>query len=71
MRACPGFTPYEKRMIEVLKGGGANPQKRCWKFAKNRLGSHVRAKRKVAEITEIIAVMAKQQAAEKAKAGAK
>merc|ERR1712224_833830 len=51
IREVSGFAPYEKRLVEIMKGGGNNPQKRCWRFAKNRLGSHTRAKRKVAEIT--------------------
>lgn len=59
IREVCGFTPYEKRMIEILKGGGRNPQKRAWKFAKKRLGTHVRAKRKVAEIQNVIADAAK------------
>jgi len=53
VREITGFAPYEKRMMEILKGGG-NPQKRAWRFAKRRLGTHRRAKRKVAEMTEQI-----------------
>jgi hypothetical protein len=41
--------------MEVLKGGGSNPQKRAYKYAKQRLGAHVRAKRKVAEMDAVIA----------------
>merc|ERR1712226_1356924 len=65
-----GYAPYEKRIMEILKGGGNNPQKRAWRFAKNRLGTHVRAKRKVAEMTDVVALIAKAAAAEKAKAEA-
>jgi len=59
IREVAGWAPYEKRLMEILKGGGANPQKRAWKFAKRRLGTHVRAKRKVSEMQDQIAIQAK------------
>lgn len=49
-----GLAPFERRIVEVLKGGGSNPQKRAYKFAKNRLGAHTRAKRKVKEMEDVI-----------------
>lgn len=55
IRETVGFTAYERRIMEVLKGGGNNPQKRAYKFAKNRLGAHTRAKRKVKELEDAIA----------------
>jgi len=55
IRDTVGFTSYERRIMEVLKGGGNNPQKRAYKFAKNRLGAHTRAKRKVKELEDAIA----------------
>jgi len=58
IREVAGYAPYEKRIMEILKGGGNNPQKRAWRFAKNRLGTHGRAKRKVAEIADVVAAMA-------------
>merc|ERR1712170_267466 len=70
IREVAGFAPYEKRIMEILKGGGNNPQKRAYSFAKNRLGTHVRAKRKVAEITDAIAAQAKAAAVAAAKAEA-
>jgi len=39
--------------MEILKGGGNNPSKRAWRFAKKRLGTHVRAKRKVNEMGDV------------------
>merc|ERR1712137_826766 len=71
IREVSGYAPYEKRIMEILKGGGNNPQKRAWKFAKNRLGAHTRAKRKVAEMSDAVAVAAKAAATEKAAAEAK
>jgi len=70
IREVAGWAPYEKRLMEILKGGGNNPQKRAQRFAKNRLGTHGRAKRKVAEMTEQIAIAARQAAAAKAKKAA-
>jgi large subunit ribosomal protein L36e len=39
IRSVSGFAPYEKRIIELIKGGGVNSQKRALKFAKKRLGT--------------------------------
>lgn len=55
VRDTVGFAPYERRVMELIKGGGSNPTKRAYKFAKNRLGSHIRAKRKVKEMEDAIA----------------
>lgn len=62
-----GHAPYEKRIIEILRGGGSNPGKRAHRFAKNRLGTHTRAKRKVDLIAKVIAEMKRREQAEKAK----
>ena len=37
IRSIAGLAPYEKRISEILKGGGNNPQKKAWSFAKNRV----------------------------------
>lgn len=72
VREVAGFAPYEKRIIEILRGGGGNPTKRAARFAKNRLGSGQRAKKKCAELSAVIAdatriAAQKQAAAAKAK----
>ena len=54
VRAAVGYTPYERRIIEILKGGGSNNQKRAYKYAKLKLGAHVRAKSKVREMEKAI-----------------
>lgn len=69
VREVAGWAPYEKRIMEILKGGGNNPTKRAWRFAKKRLGTHIRAKRKVAEMDRVIAEVKKQESQAKAQAG--
>jgi large subunit ribosomal protein L36e len=32
-----GYAPYEKRMLDMLKTGGASADKRMYKFAKRRV----------------------------------
>jgi len=65
IREVAGLAPYEKRIMEILKGGGANPNKRAWRFAKTRLGTHSRAKRKVNEMLVVNQAMAQKQAVKK------
>lgn len=59
VRDTVGFTAYERRIQEILKGGGNNPQKRAYKYAKMKLGAHVRAKRKVAEMQDALSKVKK------------
>ncbi|CAG8570015.1 9981_t:CDS:2 [Ambispora gerdemannii] len=52
IREVVGFAPYERRVMELLKN---SKDKRARKLAKKRLGTYVRAKRKVEELSNIIA----------------
>ena len=49
-----GRAPYEKKIIEVLNLRQANSNKKAYKLAKKRLGSHKRAIRKREELLEVI-----------------
>ncbi|KAL1917954.1 60S ribosomal protein eL36 [Calcarisporiella thermophila] len=52
VREVAGFAPYERRVMELLKN---SKDKRARKLAKKRLGSLVRAKKKVDELSTVIA----------------
>lgn len=54
-----GQAPYEKRMIELLR---VQKDKRALKFAKKRLGTHRRAKKKREEMQKLLQQMRKAQA---------
>eukprot|EP00274_Cyanoptyche_gloeocystis_P001886 CAMPEP_0196653998 /NCGR_PEP_ID=MMETSP1086-20130531/3665_1 /TAXON_ID=77921 /ORGANISM="Cyanoptyche gloeocystis , Strain SAG4.97" /LENGTH=98 /DNA_ID=CAMNT_0041985491 /DNA_START=78 /DNA_END=374 /DNA_ORIENTATION=+ len=51
IREVAGFAPYERRLMELLKVG---KDKRALKYAKRRLGTHIRAKRKREEMQGVI-----------------
>ncbi|RPA86807.1 60S ribosomal protein L36 [Ascobolus immersus RN42] len=52
VKEVAGLAPYEKRVIELLRN---NADKRARKLAKKRLGAFGRAKKKVDELTNVIA----------------
>ena len=47
-----GMSPYERRLLDMLKTGGASAEKRMYKFAKRRLGTHRRALKKRDQVKE-------------------
>lgn len=51
IKEVAGFAPYERRILELLRIG---KDKRALKFAKKRLGTHLRAKRKREELSEVL-----------------
>ena len=51
IREVTGFAPYERRAMELLK---ISKDKRCLKFLKKRIGSHLRAKRKREEMSSVL-----------------
>ncbi|KAL0207528.1 hypothetical protein P9112_012156 [Eukaryota sp. TZLM1-RC] len=54
IREVAGFAPYERRMMELLKLG---LDRRALRFAKKRLGTHIRAKSKREEIASVLRAM--------------
>ncbi|PVU95343.1 hypothetical protein BB561_001858 [Smittium simulii] len=52
IREVTGFAPYERRILELLKN---SKDKRARKLAKKRLGTFIRAKSKVDELSNVIA----------------
>ncbi|KAK6587643.1 60S ribosomal L36 [Cryptosporidium xiaoi] len=62
IREVAGFAPYEKRMMELLKVGSASTAKRAMRFARSRLGTERRAKKKRDELVDIIQQQRKRAA---------
>uniref|UniRef100_A0A8C0J989 60S ribosomal protein L36 n=1 Tax=Chelonoidis abingdonii TaxID=106734 RepID=A0A8C0J989_CHEAB len=56
VREVCGVAPYEKRATELLK---VSRNRRALKFIKKRVGTHIRAKRKREECSNILAAMRK------------
>ncbi|XP_041980425.1 60S ribosomal protein L36 [Aricia agestis] len=59
VREVVGHAPYEKRAMELLK---VSKDKRALKFLKRRLGTHIRAKRKREEMSNVLVQMRKAAA---------
>ena len=61
-REVVGLAPYERRILDMIKTGGSSADKRIYKFAKRRLGSHKRALKKREDIKDINAAQRARQA---------
>nr|XP_020865530.1 60S ribosomal protein L36-like [Phascolarctos cinereus] len=54
-----GFAPYERQAMELLE---VSKDKRALKFIKKRVGTHILAKRKTEELSNILVAMRKAAA---------
>ena len=61
IREMCGFTPYEKRILEILKVGDSKATKKAYRFAKVRLGTHKRALQKRGEIEAFLRIENQRQ----------
>mmetsp|Transcript_21222 Transcript_21222/g.30553 ORF Transcript_21222/g.30553 Transcript_21222/m.30553 type:complete len:107 (-) Transcript_21222:40-360(-) len=61
-REVCGLSPYERRILDMIKTGGSAADKRIYKFAKKRLGSHKRALVKREDIKNVNAAQRARQA---------
>ncbi len=55
IKEITGKSPYERKIIEMLKQKKANSNKKAYKLAKRALGTHKRAQKKRTELTEFLA----------------
>ncbi|KAI8062748.1 50S ribosomal protein L36e [Gongronella butleri] len=53
IREVAGFAPYERRVMELIKN---SKDKRAKKLTKKRLGTFLRSKKKIDELTNVIAL---------------
>ncbi len=49
-----GRSPFERKIIELLKQSKSNSQKKAYKLAKKSLGTHKRAQKKKAYLNDVI-----------------
>jgi len=56
-----GLTPFERKMVELIKTGTVSKEKRAVKLARRKLGSQKRANAKREQITAVIMAQKKSK----------
>lgn len=54
IREVAGFSPLEKKMLELIRTGVATKEKKAGKMARAKLGTHRRAMKKKEELNDFI-----------------
>ena len=54
IREVAGFSPLEKRMLELIRTGVATKEKKAAKIARQKLGTHRRAMHKKEELVTLV-----------------
>ena len=55
-----GFTPYERKIVEMLRTGDATKEKKAVRMARRKLGQQKRARRKVDNLASALKAMKKK-----------
>ncbi len=55
-----GFSPYERKIIEMLRTGDATKEKKAVKLARKKLGQQKRARRKIDQLANALKAMKKK-----------
>lgn len=61
IREVVGFSPLERKMLELIRAGVAAKEKKAVRLARKRYGTHTRAQSKRSEIHEIIRLQRRKQ----------
>mgnify|MGYP001987557062 CR=1 FL=1 len=54
IREVAGFSPLEKKMLELIRTGVATKEKKAGKMARQKLGTHRRAQHKKHELIDFV-----------------
>ena len=62
IREVSGFSPLEKKMMEMIRTGDAHKEKKSIRHCRHKLGTHKRANNKFQQLTNIVIAQRKAQA---------
>ena len=61
VREVAGFSPLEKKMMEMIRTGDAHKEKKSIRHCRHKLGTHLRANNKFQQLTNIVIAQRKAQ----------